>query len=329
MIRRARRSSGGRSASGRIMIAIVLALIAVASYYFGTREEFNPVTQENQRISLTKEDEIALGLQSVPQMAAEFGGFYEDEAVQAQIDEICARLVDSSQELQDSGYPFECHVLADDQTVNAFALPGGQIFITVALLRLLDTEGEIAGVLAHEMGHVVGRHSAEQLAKSQLIQGLSGAASVGLYDPENPQSAAAAQMALVVGEMINMKYGRDDELQADRLGVRIMSDAGYDPRALIRVMEVLAEAGGGGRQPEFMSTHPDPGNRIQEIQEAIEQEFPNGVPDNLEAMSPDLILRLETSFLGALRNRSFEEGEVLKKVWAIGDNLTAHTYPSS
>jgi beta-barrel assembly-enhancing protease len=295
MIRRTR-SSGGRGGSGRIVIAVVLALIAIASYYFGTREEYNPVTQENQRISLTKEEEIALGLQSAPQMAEEFGGLYQDQAVQAEIDDICTRLVDSSQELQDSGYPFECHVLADDQTVNAFALPGGQMFITVALLRLLDTEGEVAGVLGHEMGHVVGRHSAEQLAKSELIQGLSGAASVGLYDPENPQSATAAQMALVVGQMVNMKYSRDDELQADRLGVRIMSDADYDPRSLLRVMEVLAEAGGGGGQPEFMSTHPDPGNRMEQIQEAIDQEFPNGVPDDLQAMSPDLIL-LWSAFL--------------------------------
>jgi beta-barrel assembly-enhancing protease len=289
MIRRTRRSGSG---GGRIMIAVILAVIAIASYVFGTREEYNPVTQENQRISLTKDEEIALGLQSAPQMTAEFGGLYQDETVQAQIDAICARLVDSSQELQDSGYPFECHVLADDQTINAFALPGGQMFITVALLSRLDTEGEVAGVLGHEMGHVVGRHSAEQIAKSQLIQGLAGAAGVGLYDPENPQSATAAQMAMVVGQMVNMKYGRDDELQADTLGVRIMADADYDPRSLLRVMEVLAEASGGSGQPEFMSTHPDPGNRMERIQEAIDEEFPNGVPDGLEAMSPELTLLL-------------------------------------
>ena len=168
--------------------------------------------------------------------------------------------------------------------MNAFALPGGQIFITRALLNLLETEGEVAGVLGHEIGHVVGRHSAEQIAKSQLIQGLAGAAGVGLYDPENPQSASAAQMTQLVGAMITMKYGRDDELQSDRLGVRFMADSGYDPRSLIGVMEVLAGAGGGSGQPEFMSTHPDPGNRQEEIQKAIEEEFPNGVPDGLQSI---------------------------------------------
>jgi predicted Zn-dependent protease len=276
------------------MIALILAVIAIAGYFLGTREEFNPITEENQRIALTIEEEIALGLQSAPQMAAEFGGQDPDQQLQALVDEIGQRLVASSDASQ-TEYPFEFHVLADTQTVNAFALPGGQIFITRALVNLLETEGELAGVLGHEIGHVVGRHSAEQLAKSQLIQGLAGAASVGLYDPENPQSASAAQMAQLVGAMITMKYGREDELQSDRLGVRFMGDSGYDPRALLRVMEVLADASGGARQPEFMSTHPDPGNRAEQIQQAIEEEFPNGVPDDLQsllqpALLPELLL---------------------------------------
>lgn len=275
----------GGSSGGRIIIALVLAVIAIAGYFFGTRQEYNPVTGENQRISLTIDEEIALGLQSAPQMAQEFGGLERNEQLQAQIDAIGQALVESS-DANDNNYPFEFHVLADPETVNAFALPGGQIFITMALLNQLETEGEVAGVLAHEIGHVVGRHSAEQLAKSQLIQGLAGAASVGLYDPQNPDSASAAQMAQLVGAMVNMKYGRDDELQSDRLGVRFLADAGYDPRAMISVMETLERAGGGSQQPEFMSTHPDPGNRIEKIQEAIDEEFPNGVPDGLKAMLP-------------------------------------------
>jgi predicted Zn-dependent protease len=115
---------------------------------------------------------------------------------------------------------------------------------------------------------------------------------VGLYDPENPQSATASQMALVVGQMVNMKYGRDDELQSDTLGVRFLADTGYDPRALLRVMEVLASSSGGSGQPEFMSTHPDPGNRMERIEQAIEEEFPDGVPEGLEAMLPIQILAI-------------------------------------
>jgi predicted Zn-dependent protease len=278
---------------GRLIIAVVLAVIAIAGYFLGTREEFNPITEENQRISLTIEEEIALGLQSAPQMAQEFGGLDPDEQAQALVDQIGQQLVASSEASQ-TEYPFEFHLLADPQTVNAFALPGGQIFITRALFNLLETEGELAGVLGHEIGHVVGRHSAEQLAKSQLIQGLAGAASVGLYDPQNPESASAAQMAQLVGAMITMKYGREDELQSDRLGVRFLGDSGYDPRSLIRVMQVLESASGGARQPEFMSTHPDPGNRIQEIENAIEEEFPNGVPEGLQSMiRPEILILVE------------------------------------
>jgi len=275
----------GGGAGGRLILALVLAVVAIAGYFLSTRNEYNPITDENQRISLTVQEEIALGLQSAPQMASEFGGLDADENLQASVDEIGQRIVQSS-EAQDTEYPFDFHVLADTQTVNAFALPGGQIFITRALLNLMDTEGEVAGVLGHEIGHVVGRHSAEQIAKSQLIQGLAGAAGVGLYDPQNPESASAAQMAMIVGSMVNMKYGRDDELQSDRLGVEFLAEAGYDPRAMLRVMEILAEASGGARQPEFMSTHPDPGNRIEEIEQEIERVFPNGVPDGLQSMLP-------------------------------------------
>ena len=274
------RRRGG--AGGRIIIAVVLAVIAIAGYFFGTREEFNPITEENQRIGLTVEEEIALGLQAAPQMAEQFGGLLPDEQVQAQIDAIGQRLVQES-EASSTDYQFEFHVLADDQTVNAFALPGGQIFITAALLNQLETEGEVAGVLGHEIGHVVGRHSAEQLAKAQLIEGVEGAAGVALYDPENPSSISGVQMAQLVGQMVNMSYSREDELQSDTLGVRFMADSGYDPRALIRVMEVLEAASGGASQPEFMSTHPNPGNRTQQIEEAIEKVFPDGVPDGLQS----------------------------------------------
>jgi beta-barrel assembly-enhancing protease len=145
----------------------------------------------------------------------------------------------------------------------------------------LETEGQLAGVLAHEITHVVARHSAEQIAKAQLTEGLTGAAVIAAYDPDNPSTQGSAQVALLIGQLVNLKFGRDDELESDRLGVRWMSDAGYDPRSMASVMQILAEAGGPNRQPEFFSTHPDPGNRIARIEEAIQAEFPNGVPEGM------------------------------------------------
>src|SRR4029079_15694392 len=122
-------------------------------------------------------------------------------------------------------YQFQFHVLNDPETINAFALPGGQVFITEGLLKRLKTDGQLAGVLGHEMGHVVVRHGAEHIAKQQLTEGLTGAGVVAFYDPNNPNSAYAAQFAMLVGQLVTLKYGRDDELESDRLGVRFMSEA--------------------------------------------------------------------------------------------------------
>jgi len=260
------RSSRGGSSKGRLIFAAIIAIMSLVSY-FGSRQD-NPVTGETQYIGITVDQEIALGLQAAPQMAEEFGGEDPDQAAQAVVDQVGNALVQNSPASQ-TPYEYEFHLLEDDQTINAFALPGGQIFITRALFDRLQTEGELAGVLGHEIGHVVARHSAEHIAKAQLTEGLTGAAVLATYDPNNPATANTAQVAMLIGQLINMKFGRDDELESDFLGVCFINDSGYNPEELIRVMQVLAEASQGNAPPEFFSTHPNPENRIQRIQEAI------------------------------------------------------------
>lgn len=263
----------------RLIAAIFFALCSVITYC--SSSEYNIITDEKQYVSLSVEEEIALGLQSAPQMAAQYGGALQDADAQALIDRVGEKIV-SQTAAGETPYEFEFTVLANDNVINAFALPGGPIFITTGLLNGLETEAQLAGVLAHEIGHVVARHAAEQIAKAQLTEGLTGAAAVAAYDPENPNSSQqTAALTALIGEVVNMKYGRDDELESDRLGVRFMANAGYDPRAMIRVMEVLAEAGRGPQPPEFFSTHPNPDNRIERIQAAIAEEFPEGVPEEL------------------------------------------------
>ena len=260
-----RTRSGG--CSGRLLIAAAIAAFSLFSY-FSSRQD-NPVTGETQYIDITPQQEIALGLEAAPQMAAEFGGEDENAQDQAIVDEVGNRVVQSSP-AGSSPYQFDFHLLNDDQTINAFALPGGQVFITRALYDQLQTEGQLAGVLGHEIGHVVGRHSAEHIAKAKLTEGLTGAAVIAAYDPDNPSSASRAQIALLIGQLINLKFGRDDELEADYLGVCFMNDTGYDPNELVGVMQILEASQTGNRPPEFFSTHPDPGNRIQRIQQAIQ-----------------------------------------------------------
>jgi predicted Zn-dependent protease len=163
-------------------------------------------------------------------------------------------------------YRYDFHLLRDPNTINAFALPGGQVFITYGLLRKLQSEDQLAGVLGHEIGHVLGRHSAERIAKQDLTSGIVNGVLVG-----SDGSQSAAQTAAMIGNIVNMKYGRDDELESDELGVKIMFDAGYNPEEMIGVMEILKAASGGQRVPEFQSTHPDPENRIEKIKAAIEK----------------------------------------------------------
>lgn len=254
----------------RFWIAAAIALFSLFGY-LGTKQ-FNPVTGETQHVRLSEQDEIALGLQAAPRMAAEYGGLARDPQGDRIVQSVGTRLVQRTAAAR-TPYAFKFHLLADPKTINAFALPGGQVFITEGLLRRLRSEGEVAGVLGHEIGHVVGRHGAEHLAKAQLIQGLGGAAVIAGSDPDHPERSYRNQaIAAAVTQLISMRFGRDDELESDRLGVRFLRDAGYDPRAMIGVMEVLQKAAqGSGRPPEFFSTHPNPEHRIQAIQEAIRQ----------------------------------------------------------
>ena len=258
---------------GRLIIAAIIAMMAIFTYYSSTSE--NPLTGEKQRVAMTPEQEISLGYKSAPEMAAQMGGLSRNEKARALVKQVGERLVAQSVASK-SPYKFSFHVLADQKTVNAFALPGGPVFITEGLLRLLKSEAELAGVLGHEIGHVIARHSSERLAKQQLTQGLLGALVVGSGD------YTTAQIGQMVGGMINMKYGREDELESDALGIRVMAEGGYDPRALMRVMEVLAQASGPSRQPDFFSTHPAPENRTARIKEHIQKQFPNGVPAGLK-----------------------------------------------
>lgn len=218
------------------------------------------VTAAAQIRLISVEDEILMGREAQQQVRRQVPAV-SDREVTAYVAWIGRRLAARA---GGPAYPYSFSV-ANYREINAFALPGGPVFITEGLLRQLKTEGELAGVLGHEIGHVIARHSSERLAKQQLTQGLLSALVVGSGDYN------AAQVGQLVGSMINMKYGREDELESDALGVRIMAEAGYDPKAMIRVMEVLAKASSGSRQPEFFSTHPAPENRSARIKAEIEK----------------------------------------------------------
>ncbi|NVK08365.1 MAG: M48 family metalloprotease [Tenacibaculum sp.] len=241
----------------RLLIGI--AIVAFAYLRKCSQQEVNPYTGKTQAVSLSPEQEIAIGLQQAPVMTQQHGGLYPNKNAQALVDKVGAKLINNTV-AKKSGYQFDFHLLRDEKTINAFALPGGQVFITHALFSQLKNEDQLAGVLGHEIGHVLGKHSNERITDANFWKLLTMGASVG---------ADLGQLANNIGQQTLLKNGRGDELESDELGVKLMIDAGYNPENLIGVMEILKATAGPNRIPEFQSTHPDPENRIEKIKEAI------------------------------------------------------------
>jgi predicted Zn-dependent protease len=255
---------------GRILIALVIAGAGLIAYM--SRTEVNPVTGEKQHVALSVDQEKVLGLEAAPEMAHQMGGDVPASDPSACLVEEVGQRVVARSNAASSPYAgnFHFHLLADPETVNAFALPGGQVFVTRGLLERLQTEAELAGVLGHEVGHVINRHSAEQMAKGQLGQVLSQAVGVAASDGSDG-GQHAAMIAAMVNQMVELKYGRGDESESDRYGIEAMASAGYDPKAMLEVMEILKQASGGQHPPEWLSSHPLPETRIQEIREYLRQ----------------------------------------------------------
>lgn len=255
----------------RLIIAAVIAIGALITYV--SRMEKNPLTGERQAVAWQPDQEIVLGLRAAPEMAQQMGG-----AIDPRTNADARRVAEMGQKLvhaykaYDSPYAskFNFYLLNDPRTVNAFALPGGQIFITRALFDQLENDAQLAGVLGHEIGHVIHRHAAEHAAKGELGQSLVGAVTVGAGD------YSAGQIAGVVNGAIQMKYGRQDELESDGWGLEAMVAAGYDPNEMVKVMEVLKRASGGGsRGNDIFASHPNPDQRIKEIRSYIKQRWPD------------------------------------------------------
>jgi predicted Zn-dependent protease len=238
---------GRRAASA----AAVLAALAACST--------NPATGEREISLIGEGQEVQMGQEADPQIVASMG-LYEDEALQQYVNQLGQRLAAASER---PSLPWTFRVL-DDPTINAFALPGGYIYVTRGILAHMNSEAELAGVLGHEIGHVTARHSVSQQSRAQLAQlGLG----IGMiFAPELAQFGDLAGAGL---QMLFLKYGRDDENEADELGVRYMRRANYEPTELAEVMLMLERSSqmqeSSGRVPEWLSTHPNPANRVGNI----------------------------------------------------------------
>ena len=224
----------------------------------------NPVTGRPQFVLMSEDQEIALGRKSDPQITASMG-LYDDEALQRYVEGVGLPMARASER---PGLPWQFRVV-DDPVVNAFALPGGFIYVTRGILASMASEAELAGVLGHEIGHVTARHSVSQYTKQMGAQLVLLPTAVLL--PAELQGLGGALLGTGF-QLLFLKYGRDDERQSDELGLGYMARAGYEPTEMVSVFQTLgrqSQASDGGAVPEWLSTHPNPANRAQLIRQQI------------------------------------------------------------
>jgi predicted Zn-dependent protease len=242
----------------------LVAVLALSVLLFQVSCSVNPATGKQQLAFYNEEEEIELGRQSDEEIVASVG-LYDDPELQAYVEEIGQKLAARSER---PNLPWSFKVV-DDPAVNAFALPGGYVYVTRGLLSHMESEAELSGVIGHEIGHVTARHGVNQASKQLLA--VLGLGLVSLVDEDVARWAGVASVGL---GLMFLKFGRDDERQADDLGLRYMSRSGYDPREMpgvFTVLEGVETIEGAGRLPNWLSTHPDPGSRRDRLQQEVAQ----------------------------------------------------------
>ncbi|MCA9738196.1 MAG: M48 family metalloprotease [Gemmatimonadota bacterium] len=225
----------------------------------------NPATGDTQLSLISEEQEIQMGQQAAQQVETSIG-LVEDPELQEYVSRIGQSLAAES-ERPDLPWSFQ---VVDDPGVNAFALPGGFIYVTRGILATFMSEAELAAVLGHEIGHVTARHSVNQLSQQQVLGGLAGLGAA-VFD-----LGSTTQGLLGTGlNLLFLKYSRDDEREADELGLRYMTRERYAPREMLdvfRTLQRVGESAGGSGTPGWLSTHPAPADRLERIAERIDQD---------------------------------------------------------
>ena len=276
----------------------------------------NPATGKLQLDLLPESQEIELGKQAKAEAEQSIGVYKENDKLSQYVADLGKRL---SQVSGRPNLPWS-YEIADDSSVNAFALPGGPVFVTRGILGYLSSEAELAAVMGHETGHVAARHSANQLSKAQVAQ-----LGLGIGSVLSPTLGSLAQVAGAGLQVLFLKYSRDDETQADELGFRFMTKIGYDPHQMIPLFEMLdrvsAVEGGGGKTPEWLQTHPNPGNRLQATQDRLKNEI-KGSTAGLKVNKDEYLRMIDGIAFGEDPRQGYFKGDVflhpqLKFQWTL------------
>ncbi len=228
-----------------------------------------PSTGEKAFILISPEQELRLGAEAAPQFKDAYGGEIPSASVRNYVREIGMKLAAVS---ESPDLPWEFYSV-DSSVINAFALPGGKVFVTRGILQEMDSEAELAAVLGHEIGHVTSRHSAQQISRQLAAQVIIAGIGIAGEVRDDDALRTIGVGAQAGSTLYLLKFGRDHEDQSDELGVRYMTKLGYNPEGMIDLMETLA-AQGNSNTVEFLSTHPLPRNRIENIRETLDVAYP-------------------------------------------------------
>ncbi len=247
-------------------LSVVMSIVLLATQMYAVVS--GPELPDPGQVGMSREEQIQVGYQTAAQVYKQMPVLPDSSPVTQYVQRLGAKLV--AQIPQQYSWPYQFHVIAQKE-INAFALPGGPIFINLGTITAADSEAQLAGVMAHEMSHVYMQHSAKQAGKTSWIAGLAGLAGAVLGSGGLVGQLAALGIQVGANGII-MKYSRNDEAQADAVGAIIMYKAGYNPQAMADFFQRLAAEGGSG--PQWLSDHPNPGNR----EEAIQKEIANWPP---------------------------------------------------
>ncbi len=228
---------------------------------------------------ISDQQEFELGFQVQEQLKKDNTKFYENATVGVYVEGLVGKL--TAEANKERKVEWHIYIIDDPTTVNAFATPGGRIYVYTGLLLAAENEAEIVGVLGHEIGHVVGRHSARQLVAAN---GMQAVADMALGKNAGDIAKLTAGLA---GKGVQLAYGRDMELEADQYGARFASAIGYDPRGLATFFEKLkAKYGDTGPVLTFLSTHPANSERINDVTQLIAAEHLTGTELGVAALQP-------------------------------------------
>ena len=240
-------------------------LILAVSFCFCTGCAVNPITGEKRLMMISVQQDFEIGRQYAPEVEKQMGGRIDNVSLQNYIDNVGQRIARVSHK------PYwDYHFVAlNDKSINAFTLPGGYIFITKGMLKKLTTEAQLAGILAHEIVHVVARHYAAAASRETSESGIMvlAAALSGVKVPRG-----ALQAADLARQIVGLRYSRKDEREADLAGLDYMVAAGYNPYGSIESMQML-EREDAVRPVEFFSTHPAPQNRLAYLNGRIQTRY--------------------------------------------------------